>query len=178
VQAGTGLQTGSDGRKRKRDSMNPAPTEAFWQFTLATYARPDVSRLCIALQDRDGLDVNIMLLALYAGLVLGRRLGAEDFACLEAASALWRDRVQRPLRAVRRDLKAWSGDPDAESLRAEVQRAEIEAERLAQRHLLSALPAGSVEPPDRELAWANLRLYAGGGADALAVAATASDAAG
>ena len=151
--------------------MNPMPAEAFWRFTLDIYARPGVSALCIALQDQDGRDVNILLLALYAGLELGRRLAAADLAALEAAAVGWSGRVTRPLRAVRRDLKAWAADPAVAALRGAVQAAEIEAERLAQQHLLAALPPGPVEAPGQALAAANLRLYAGGAADSLAAAA-------
>jgi uncharacterized protein (TIGR02444 family) len=151
--------------------MNATPTEEFWQFTLATYAKPGVSAACIALQDQSGRDVNLLLLALYAGLVLGRRLTSADFAGLEAGSAGWRDRVTAPLRAVRRDLKAWSTDPQAAALRGAVQAAEIEAERLAQRQLSTALPAGPAEAPGGDLARDNLRCYAGAAADRLAAAA-------
>jgi uncharacterized protein (TIGR02444 family) len=151
--------------------MNPAPIEEFWQFTLVIYAKPGVSAACIALQDHDGRDVNLMLLALYAGLVLGRRLTVADFSDLEAASSGWRGRVTTPLRAVRRDLKAWSPDPQAAVLRSAVQAAEIEAERLAQRQLVTALPVGPVEAPGCDLARDNLRCYAGAAADSLAAAA-------
>jgi uncharacterized protein (TIGR02444 family) len=148
--------------------MNPPQTEEFWRFTLETYARPGVSALCIELQDRDGRDVNLLLLALYAGLVLGRRLSAADFAALASASAAWRDRVTSPLRAVRRDLKPLAGDPAVAALRSAVQAAEIEAERLAQRQLQSALPDGPVEQTGPDLARANLYAYAGAAAEALA----------
>src|ERR1700735_3449040 len=151
--------------------MNPAPIEEFWQFTLVTYAKPGVSAVCIVLHYNDGRDVNLLLLALYAGLVLGRRLTAADFAGLEDASAGWRGRVTAPLRAVRRDLKAWNADPQAPALRSTVQAAEIEAERLAQLQLVASLPAGPVEAPGGELARDNLRCYAGAAADSLAAAA-------
>jgi uncharacterized protein (TIGR02444 family) len=147
--------------------MNPPETEGFWHFTLETYARPGVSARCIALQDQEGRDVNILLLALYAGLVLGRRLGVADFAALEAGSALWRERVTGPLRAVRRDLKPLAGDPAIAALRSSVQAAEIEAERLAQLQLISALPAGPVELPGPDLARSNLNAYAGAAGESL-----------
>jgi uncharacterized protein (TIGR02444 family) len=151
--------------------MNPPRTEEFWRFTLAIYARPLVSDLCLALQERDGRDVNILMLALFAGAVLGRRLGPAEFAAVEAGSAAWRDQVAGRLRAVRRALKAWSEDPEAAALRRAVQSAEIEAERLAQRLLLAALPSGPAEAPGRDLACANLLAYAGAGAASLAAAA-------
>lgn len=151
--------------------MNPSGTEAFWRFTLATYARPDVSALCIALQDRDGRDVNLLLLALFCGKMLGRRLGPADFAVLEAGSAGWRDEVSAPLRQARRALKAWLADPEAAALRRSVQAAEIEGERLGQRFLLDLLPPGEATAPGSDLARANLETYAGPAAASLAAAA-------
>jgi uncharacterized protein (TIGR02444 family) len=147
--------------------MNPPRTEAFWRLSLESYQQPGAAELCLALQDRDGRDVNLLLLALYAGLVLGRRLSAADIAALEAATAAWNDRVTQPLRAARRSLKGWAGDADAAALRRSVQAAELEAERLAQRLLLAALPDGPVESPGRPLARANLALYGGEEAAAL-----------
>jgi uncharacterized protein (TIGR02444 family) len=151
--------------------MNPPGTEAFWRFTLETYARPDVSALCIALQDRDGRDVNLLLLALFCGQVLGRRLGSAEFAALEAGSAAWRDGVSAPLRQARRALKAWGADPEAAALRRTVQAAEIEGERLGQRFLLDLLPPGEAAAPGPDLARANLEAYAGPDTAALATAA-------
>ncbi|HKS89918.1 MAG TPA: TIGR02444 family protein, partial [Stellaceae bacterium] len=58
--------------------------EAFWRFSLALYARPGVAEALIALQDRAGRDVNLMLFALWFGAVRGRRL---DAARLAAAAA-------------------------------------------------------------------------------------------
>jgi len=147
--------------------MKPPRTEAFWRFSLEGYERPGVAALCLALQDRDGRDVNILLLALYAGLVLGRKFDTADIAALETASAAWQDQVTQPLRAARRSLKAWAADPDAAALRRSVEAAELDAERLAQRLLLAAFPDGTAETAGRSLARANLALYAGEEAAAL-----------
>jgi uncharacterized protein (TIGR02444 family) len=37
----------------------------FWRFSLSFYRTQDVPAACISLQDRHGLDVNIMLFALW-----------------------------------------------------------------------------------------------------------------
>jgi uncharacterized protein (TIGR02444 family) len=151
--------------------MNPPQAEEFWRFSLDLYARPAVAAQCLALQDGEGREVNILLLALYAGLVLGRGLAAADFAALESATAAWRDNVVVPLRAARRGLKPWSADPAAAVLRAAVQDVELGAERLAQLHLLEVLPAGLADAPGAALARTNLLAYAGTAAEPLAVAA-------
>lgn len=151
--------------------MNPAETEAFWQFSLAIYARPGVAERCLALQDGAGRDVNLLLLALYAGLRLGRRLDAADFAALEEAVADWTAQVTAPLRAVRRALKPLADDPAIAALRETAQGAELDAECQAQRLLLAALPDGATERPSADLARTNLAAYAGPAAAALAAAA-------
>ena len=82
---------------------NRAPGD-FWEFSLAFYARPGVAEACVGLQDEYALDVNVLLLALYAG----RRhiaLGAADFASLERTVRAWRRQAVVPLRRVRRGIR-------------------------------------------------------------------------
>ncbi|HEY9550471.1 MAG TPA: TIGR02444 family protein, partial [Kiloniellaceae bacterium] len=51
-----------------------APEETpFWQFSGAVYARRGVAEACLALQQRHGLDVNLLLFCAWAGSN-GRRL--------------------------------------------------------------------------------------------------------
>jgi uncharacterized protein (TIGR02444 family) len=114
--------------------------EAFWRFSLAFYARPGVAPALIALQDRDGLDVNVILYALWLGLARGHRMNAVDLAAAEAAAAPLREAVVAELRGLRRRLRAHS-HPDVQALRRRVQALEIVAERAVQERL-----AGSVAP--------------------------------
>ena len=44
----------------------------FWRFSLSLYRMDGVPPACIALQDGHGLDVNIMLFALVAGIARTR----------------------------------------------------------------------------------------------------------
>src|SRR5216684_334547 len=92
------LTTENDTRARDAD--------AFWQFAGMLYARPAVGEACLLLQDRDGLDVNLVLLCLWAGSSRNIRLTPGDFARLEGAVACWNATVLTPLRAARRALKA------------------------------------------------------------------------
>ena len=48
--------------------MNPAlelPESIFWQYSIVFYARPGVAAACLALQDREKADVNLILLAFW-----------------------------------------------------------------------------------------------------------------
>ncbi len=131
---------------------------AFWGFATALYAQPGVARLCLDLQDEAGRDVNLLLLCLWAGEGLGLALDDWDLTDLAAAVAPWNDRAVHPLRHLRRSLKH---EPMADTVRARIGAAELEAERLAQRHLLAALPDRAPGVPSPELGFANLARYAG-----------------
>jgi uncharacterized protein (TIGR02444 family) len=135
--------------------------EAFWRFSLAFYARPGVAPALIALQDRDGLDVNVILYALWLGIARGHAMGAADLAAAEAAAAPLRDAVVVELRGLRRRLRAHP-DQDVQALRRRVQALEIAAERAVQERLAGSLILGNAVPAKRrETALANLALCLG-----------------
>jgi uncharacterized protein (TIGR02444 family) len=139
----------------------------FWRFSLEIYGRPNLSPHLIALQDGAGRDVNILLFCLYAGLVLGRRLGPDELVALASSVAGWNAAVTEKLRAVRRDLKPLAADPEIARLRSAVQVAELDAERLGQGRIEAALSEGPREAPGAYLARANLFAYGGSNAAAL-----------
>ncbi|QCG96555.1 TIGR02444 family protein [Azospirillum sp. TSA2s] len=138
-------------------SANP-----FWDFSLAVYGRPGVPACCLALQDRRGVDVNVLLFAAWAGLECGVRLSAGDLARIDGAVSGWREEMVRPLRALRRRAKA-----EDDTLYRRMKAAELEAERVQQDRLFAAggflpQPGGSVA-----LAAANMALLVPGGDPAL-----------
>ncbi len=144
------------------------PDNPVWDFSLSLYDRPGVAGACLALQDRHGLDVNLLLLCSWAG-AQGRLLGAAEMARLRAAAAAWQQQVIRPLRGVRRWLKTQAEIPSglAEPLRAAVKELELEAERIEQQRLYEALggaagdaaSGGAPAAPMAARAAANLRAY-------------------
>ena len=113
-----------------------------WAFSLAVYGGDGVADECLALQERLGLDVNILLFAAYIGAVEGVRLEVSDIAAANAEVAHWQADIVRPLRHARRALKPMS----AEGLRAQVKAAELEAEKIEQaccgNGRAGSLPAG------------------------------------
>jgi len=113
----------------------------FWTFSIAVYAAGGVAEECLGLQERLELDVNLLLFAAYMGAVERVRLSPQDVEGANAAVAEWHAEIVRPLRAARRALKAPSQD-DANplhaanaSLRLQVKRAELEAEKIEQAML-------------------------------------------
>lgn len=131
-------------------SSEPAagtPNHPFWDFSLALYGREGVAQACVALQDRRGLDVNLLLFCCWAGS-RGRRLDPADLKGLNEAVGPWRDAVVRPLRAIRRWLKSQAaalatpgalGAP-AHRLRERIKTDELQAEAVEQALLARTLP--------------------------------------
>ncbi len=103
---------------------------SLWDFAVRLYAEPGIAEACLVLQDRDGVDVPLLLWAAWLG-------GGADAATLRAgdrAVGPWRTRAVRPLRGLRRHLReAVSGldDETREGWRDAVKRLELEAERVA-----------------------------------------------
>jgi uncharacterized protein (TIGR02444 family) len=131
--------------------------EGFWRFSLALYARPGIAEALIALQERAGYDVNLVLFALWAGAVLGVRLDAAALAAAESAIGGLRRDVVEPLRALRRRLKA-EPEADVRDLRRKILGLELAAERRVQQRLAQGVAA--VAGTNRlAVAEANLALY-------------------
>ena len=100
-------------------------------FAQRIYAAPEVSAACLRLQDEYGVDVVLLLWALWRGAT-GR--GPKPALEAEALVGPWRDAVVQPLRSVRRAMKSddWPVDPTRRlAVRTALQRLEIEAELLA-----------------------------------------------
>ena len=141
---------------------------SLWDFSLAVYPRTGVADACLALQDRHGADVNLLLFCLWWARHGGGRLTAAELDSARAAAGAWQSRVVGPLRAARRALKAPLGAPPgpAEKLRQRVKDLELEAERLEQSMLAASFTVSPAAPRPVEVALAsaaaNLRDYLAG----------------
>ena len=146
------------------------PANPFWDYALDLYRRDGVEAACLELQERHGLDVNVVLLCCW----LARRGIPADEAALGRIAEMvevWQKDFVRPLRAVRSRLKAALTQPRpgsiparwpelAAALRQRALALEIDGERLEQ--LLLAELAADLAPtatPGIALASANLRRY-------------------
>jgi uncharacterized protein (TIGR02444 family) len=141
----------------------PSPEEALWRFSLAFYALPEVARALIVLQDRDGLDVNLILFALWLGISGRGRLRGDALKAAERAIGTVRYEVVKPLRSLRRRLKDIP-EPDIQQLREGVKALELAGEKLVQTRLarLAGPALGNIPAKDRcAAAGANLALYLG-----------------
>src|SRR5215475_4261104 len=90
-------------------------TIKLWPFALATYKTAGVADACLALQDRFGADVNLLLFAAWAGS-LGFRLTADEAAKARDLVSPWHDEIVKPLRAIRKRMKSGPAPgPNAET---------------------------------------------------------------
>lgn len=100
-------------------------------FALRVHGADGVAQACVLLQDRFGLDVNLLLFAARVGTT-GRLTPATLTAAAERVEQ-WHAEVVRPLRAVRRRLKsgpAPAPNPATAELRDELKGLEIRAELI------------------------------------------------
>ena len=143
--------------------MNEAASQAdFWAFSLAVYDRPGVAPACLALQDRHGLDVNLLLFCCWTA-ANGVALDQRSLGAAAAAVAGWRNQIVRPLRSLRQRLKrgiAGFPEDDIAALRRRILEAELEAERLEQQRLAPLLPSETFSAESGPLLGVRaLRLY-------------------
>lgn len=114
----------------------------FWTYSLRVYGGEGVSTACIALQDRHGLDVNLILYCLWIGQDGGGVLRTADFDRLVAVSADWNAGVIRRLRAARLAIKdGFDALPEdlRDRFRKRILEIEIDGERAEQLLLAPAL---------------------------------------
>lgn len=125
------------------DQVRRRGMQGLWDFACEIYGRDGVSGACLALQDRAGVDVLVLLHAIWRVQNCGQTVGPEDVAAADALVAEWRGRIVAPLRALRRDLKSGPSPAPSqatEALRQTIKKAELNAERIQ----LDLLEASSV----------------------------------
>lgn len=119
----------------------PEVDNPFWDFSLAVYDRAGVAPACLALQERHGIDVNLLLFCCWAG-VSGHTMPAGEIGNLIETVEPWRGGAVLPLRALRDWLKDQSVAPKATvaRLRERIKEVELQAEAIQQGMLIEAMP--------------------------------------
>lgn len=117
--------------------MTPSPLALdndFWRFSSQVYAVDDVRGQCLELQDRYGVNVNLLL---FAAWLDHRAIPLTDRNIGEIARLVepWHDGVIRPLRSARRTAKAAATDEPVSVLHGRILQAELAAEQVEQAML-------------------------------------------
>lgn len=140
--------------------------EDFWAYSLALYCRQPVAQACLAMQERRGADVNLILAICWLAT---KGYAVKTEALREAADAAspWNEAILKPLREVRRRIPTAfpeTAKADQQSIKHGILSVELECERVAQQKIMAALAPkmGDLNAaPVRELVDAGLRLYLG-----------------
>lgn len=136
---------------------------SLWDFSLHYYARNGVSHLCLNLQDGYGINVNLLLWALWLGF-RGKKLDAGLLVLAQKEIHSWHQHYVSPLRQLRRQMKVefGVGDKSIETVRAQIKDAELLAEKHEQQLLEYLSGEYSEASMDRSsLMTENVRLYLG-----------------
>jgi uncharacterized protein (TIGR02444 family) len=134
----------------RRPRLMDRPPNPFWRFSLRTYRAPGVQDACLALQERHGADVNLLLFCGWVGRD-GRTLDLRRLRQAMACVAAWQSEVVAPLRQARRAIKrhppAGQAAALAPTLRKRILALELELEHVEQ--CLLADLAGQWPPASR-----------------------------
>jgi uncharacterized protein (TIGR02444 family) len=104
-----------------------------WRFVCSFYAGKGVSPACLILQDKLGVDVDILLFAIFAQVKRGILLDANDLRVVDDLVHDWRSEIVQVLRRARTRLKAGPAPAPSsvtEALRNRIKAAELEAEQI------------------------------------------------
>ncbi|MCF8467881.1 MAG: TIGR02444 family protein [Sneathiella sp.] len=142
------------------------PPSQLWDFAVKLYNNSDVSAACLRLQDRRGLDVNLLLFCVWAAASGRGRLSDQELVAGIDAARVWQAEVVAPLRHVRRFLKGPIAPAD-NRLGAELGRGVSDSELFAEHmevqmlaEILRRPATGSFDPQERGIEAAdNLAAY-------------------
>lgn len=104
-----------------------------WDFAIKLYSEKTVSDVCLSLQERQDIDVNILLFCIWVAASGRQNLTSEELETGITSSTEWQGHVVGPLRSLRWYLKSPEGNIDtrlAGDLRRVVADSEIYSERL------------------------------------------------
>lgn len=110
--------------------MQELPKSEFWDFSLTVYNRPEISKLCLDLQNNFSADVNMLLFACWLGHTGRGTVTVSAWRAMILRLTKWREKVIKPLRGVRHMLMGEHLAPL--SMKEQVFKSEIDAEHIEQ----------------------------------------------
>lgn len=119
------------------------PGGDFPKFAMNVYRCDGVPEATILLQDRGGVDVNVLLLAAFMGAKRGRSFGPGDVRAARDRVEQWQRTVVIPLRTIRRQLKNGptpAPTPRTTALRDRIKQIELDAEMIELAELAELVP--------------------------------------
>lgn len=123
----------------------------FWDFSAHLYAKPGVADACLFVQDRYGMNVNLILFCIWFADSGGGSLSGEDIATALRRIADWEEHVIKPLREIRRKSRHEAlGIPEflLDIFRPQIDAVELDAEHVEQL-VLAQFGSGSESAVER-----------------------------
>jgi uncharacterized protein (TIGR02444 family) len=168
----------------KRPGPSPRPSleldSPLWRFALSFYDRDGVAPACLALQNDLGVDVSVLIFAIFAAACRGVELTAAELCEADRLVAGWRGEVVQELRRLRTRLKsgpAPAPSPATEALRDRIKAIELEAEQIGLAMLaawLGARACAAIDPARAETIPTLVARHYGAGAAQSQLAAAAA----
>jgi len=121
------------------------PPNQLWDFATKIYSSPEVEEACLSLQDRRGLDVNLIIFCIWVAASGRGTLTEEEMTTGIDAGIVWQSQVVGPLRHVRRFLKGPIAPADGR-LGAELARVVSESELYSEHMEIQILSDILVRP--------------------------------
>lgn len=120
--------------------MNSLPSHEFWRYSLKVYGNTNVRDLCLSLQNRFGININLILFCCWFSTT-GRGPIAEKYM-RQLLNELkpWHQGITEGLRELRHRLSNFHQQTWAETLRKEILADELTAEQIEQLLIITALP--------------------------------------
>ena len=111
------------------------PVHPFWDFSLGLYGKPGVADACLFVQDRYGMNVNLILFCIWFADNGGGSLTGENISTALLRIADWQGQVIKPLREIRRTSRHEAlGVPEflLDIFQPQIDAVELEAEHIEQ----------------------------------------------
>ncbi len=107
----------------------------FWEFSVSFYRKPGVADACLFVQDRYGLNVNVILFCIWAADTGRGMLTSVQINTALHRVADWEEQVIKPLREIRRTCRQEAlGIPEflLQTFVPQIETVELEAEQVEQ----------------------------------------------
>ena len=136
----------------------------FWDFSSQLYGKDGVAEICLDLQDKLEVDVNLLLFCYWVAHFKNIPSESEWTRIFEFSKS-WQKEIVQPLRNARKSiteqLKNQPSNPDYAELKEQLKSNELDAERIQQETIQSMLGimAADSQPFSTEDAMLNLSYY-------------------
>ena len=160
------LEASGSHRNEEKDVAAEFPDHPFWDFSLRVYGGEGVPEACLVLQERHGIDVNVLLYCGWLGASGRGAIDAGEIARVRGTVDAWHEDVVRAVRAVRQRLKGGFGGAPvdlSEPIRRRIAKIEVDLEHVEQLMLAGSVTrapdAGLGDAARLDHALENVRLY-------------------